>query len=556
MKTEKRKLILIFLLFFLTINEINTFKCGADKLKIKPKHLNITQESEKRRLASSYTPIKIGVDFTSFSRPSSLSNNDFQRAKNLITETMNEFKKFLYIEHNDINLDRNDIQEVMSGCEVDRVSNDYRNFLIDNDLVVFPSFDSSLGSSVLAAAGACITVGNTRPRAIFGILYINPELSFNSKNTDLYMKNLLLHEVTHILVFNPGLFKKLNMVNNSGSQIISPKALLKARQHFNCGTLSGIPLENQGGEGSVGSHWEARYMLGDYMISTDYIDYVISDITLALFEDTGYYKVNYYSGGLFKYGKNKGCNFINEKCIKNGEPISNEFCTKSGQTMCSSSIANKAYCAIYDYTYSSVNIPSNYQYFNNPNYGGFQPANFCPVPNVQTDESDYYPSNCKVGTSDLDTDYGESIGDTSFCFISSLLPRDSKLNVTEQAICYEVQCDDYNKKIIVYIGSLTVTCPTSGGYVSDPSGFKGRIYCPKYIDICDSKDNNICNEMFDCLSKGVETDYDSYEFDPDDENFNRIKTNSNNNNNIYSISSFIKIDVIILLSLLLAIFYN
>ena len=89
--------------------------------------------------------------------------------------------------------------------------------------------------------------------------------------------------------------------------------------------------------------------------------------------------------------------------------------------MCSSSIVNKAYCAIYDYTYSSVNIPSNYQYFNNPNYGGFQPANFCPVPNVQTDESNYYPSSCKVGTSDLDTDYGESIGDTSFCFISFLL---------------------------------------------------------------------------------------------------------------------------------------
>ena len=61
--------------------------------------------------------------------------------------------------------------------------------------------------------------------------------------------------------------------------------------------------------------------------------------------------------------------------------------------------------------------------------------------------------------------------------------------------------------------------------------------------------------MFDCLSKGVETDYDSYIFDSEEENFNRIK-DSGNNNNIYSISSFIKIDVIILLSLLLAIFYN
>ena len=112
MKTEKRKLILIFLLFFLTINEINTFKCGADKLKIKPKHLNSTKEIEKRRLDQEYTPIKIGIDFTPFEKPSSLSNQDFQKVKNLITETMDEFKKFLYIEHEDINLDSNDIQDI------------------------------------------------------------------------------------------------------------------------------------------------------------------------------------------------------------------------------------------------------------------------------------------------------------------------------------------------------------------------------------------------------------------------------------------------------------
>ena len=51
-------------------------------------------------------------------------------------------------------------------------------------------------------------------------------------------------------------------------------------------------MENQGLTGSAGSHWESRYMLGDYMISTEYMDNVISDITLALFEDSKIYKVN------------------------------------------------------------------------------------------------------------------------------------------------------------------------------------------------------------------------------------------------------------------------
>ena len=96
------------------------------------------------------------------------------------------------------------------------------------------------------------------------------------------------------------------------SFINSPKDLTPARQHFNCPSLNG----NQGGTGSAGSLWESRYVLGDYMISSDYFDIVISDITLALFEDSVIYKVNYYSGGLFKFGKNMGCDFFEKNVLK------------------------------------------------------------------------------------------------------------------------------------------------------------------------------------------------------------------------------------------------
>jgi len=42
---------------------------------------------------------------------------------------------------------------------------------------------------------------------------------------------------------------------------------------------------------------------------------VISEFTLALLEDSGYYKANYYTGGLMRYGKNKGCKFLKETCV-------------------------------------------------------------------------------------------------------------------------------------------------------------------------------------------------------------------------------------------------
>ena len=511
------------LLILSIILEISSFKCGADKLKLNPYNIKISNEEERRRLDSSYYPIRIGADFTNFNKPSGMSSDIFQKIKSLIMETFNEFSKFLKVQRPNIDLS-GELSKIKEKCEVDRVGSNYANFLKDNDVIVFPSFNNKLDELVIAAAGFCLNYGN-RQQPVGGVLYINPNLSFDMENMELYMKNILFHEITHILVFSPNLFKYLGMLasdKNKVYYVVSEKALLKARQHFNCGSLPGVPLENQGGEGSVGSHWESRYMLGDYMISTDYDDTVISDITLALFEDTGFYEVDYYSGGLFKFGKNKGCEFFNEKCIIKGKPLTEEFCSTPSISMCTQSKTVKGKCAIYDYTRSGIKIPKEYQYFDNENYGGFSPVNFCPVPVSTDSEIDYYPENCKIGTSTYPSEFGEKIGDSSFCFVSSLIPISSNNNVTERSICYEVKCNNYDKKIVVNIGDLTVECPTSGGNITNLDGFKGHIICPKYADICDFKDNKMCNEMFDCLNKKVKLDEDSLMYDPNDENFIRV----------------------------------
>ena len=521
MKTKM--FVFILLLISIIINEIHCFKCGTDNLKLKFKKINTTEIGNKRRLAKEFTPIKIGVDYSSFIKPSSLSSKNFENIKYLIEETIKEFQRFLKVQHEDIDL-TGEKDTIIDYCELSSIGNGYRNYLIDNDVIIFPTFDDSLGSEVIAAALFCIMTNNYRP--IAGVLYLNPELSFDKKNTNTFMKNILLHEMTHILVFHPYLLEKLNMITkkNSVSYVHSTNVVLKARQHFNCPSITGVALENQGSEGSVGSHWEARYMLGDYMISTDYIDVVLSDISIALFEDSGFYEVEYYSGGLFKFGKNKGCDFINKKCIVNANPLfEDEFCITPNKPMCSPSRTFKAECAIYQY---NTNIPSEYQYFSNPKYGGFLPVDYCPVAMFDASENDYYPSSCKIGSSTLSSEYGEIIGDNSFCFISSLLPSSSKKDVSSQSICYKVECDNNNKKIIVHVGSSTITCPTNGGIVKNQNGFKGELNCPKYIDICDFEGNIICNEIFDCLKKKVRTDSDSNFYDLSDENFINYQPNS------------------------------
>ena len=209
----------------------------------------------------------------------------FETVKNVLKETRNEFNKILQVQHIDIDL-TGVIEDIIEGCLLSTIGEGYEDFLIDNDLIIFPMFDALPSGTLAAAAPSILNVEPNRP--ISGILYINNNLDLGKTNTIFYMKNILLHEITHILFFHPIFFNYFNMITtyNGISYINSPKVLEKARVHFGCDTLQRIALENDGGEGSVGSHWEPRYMLGDYMISTDFSDTTMSDITLALFEDT------------------------------------------------------------------------------------------------------------------------------------------------------------------------------------------------------------------------------------------------------------------------------
>jgi len=535
MKNEKSVnfFFMIYLIIAL-INEISNLKCGADQLSIKVGKIDSTETGNKNQ-GDDYeeiSPLKIYVDYTSLQKPSSMSEDSFAHAKRLIDETVQEFEKFLGIHHQNIILTGRE-SIIKESCNVKEIGSDYGNYLINNDVIVFPSFIDNMGNSVLASAGYCL-ISTTNSRPIAGILYINSNISFNKKNTDLYIKYLLLHEITHILVFNPSLFYRLGMsttttiVNNNTITLInSPKVLEKAREHFGCNSLEGVPLENQGLAGSAGSHWEARYMLGDYMISTDYLDNVISDISLALFEDSGYYKVKYYSGDLFKFGKNKGCDFIKNKCIVNGTPSFEEFCVSPDQPLCSPSRITKGECKIYRFD----SIPEEYQYFSDPKIGGFSVADYCPISYRSTDNNDYYPTSCHSGTPRY-SEYGERIGNNSFCFISSLIPTyNLDLNITTHAICYRTGCKKNTKQVTVYIGSSSVDCPINGGNVTF-SGFKGRIICPKYSDLCDTSSTPLCNEMFNCLSNKVkkgEESYDNNENEDKNESFTIARPLSSSN---------------------------
>ena len=489
--------LLLLLLTSINIEEILNWKCGTDNLKIQPKELKIKRLNINPTGPTDYVPIAIGYDFTTLKKPDSMSDSIFSDVKKILKETREEFSKFLKITHKEIDLS-NYKKEIVENCNLSFIGQDYSNFLIKNDLIVFPIF-KDLGDDIIASASPCVTESSTY-RPIAGVLNINPKLDFESINVEYYMKNIFLHEIIHILAFHPYFFTNLNLGGYSPPiwkyYLNSYNVLEQARKHYDCPSLERLYLENQEKNSGWSSHWESRYMLGDIMISTDFQEKVISDITLALFEDTGFYKVNYYTGGLFKFGKNKGCDFLSKSCIINEYSQFNEFCEKESEPKCSYSRSIKSSCYIHDYTNE---LSSEYQYFSNPKRGGFFAADYCPVPFESHPSNYYYPKHCLIGKSDDSNIYGEKLGNNSFCFISSLLPNNSESSVRTNAICYEVECDSINKKIIVKIDSNKIICPTEGGIIY-PDGFKGSLECPHYYDICPKNGDPLCNEMFSCFT--------------------------------------------------------
>ena len=261
-------------------------------------------------------------------------------------------------------------------------------------------------------------------------------------------------------------------------------------------------------------------MLGDYMIGTDYGEIVISEITLALFEDSGWYKVNYYTGGLFRFGKGKGCGFLNQRCITNEKVLSeNEFCNSPSQPRCFSGRTGRGIC----YLSSNIKeqIPREYQYYSSSKKGGFYPADFCPVAFSDTEEESktgfYYSSSCSYGYQIPST--FNVIGDSSVCMISTL---GANAESNADAICLKIEC--LEKTFKVFIGDDgEVECPREGGTISVP-GLQGTLLCPDYNMVCTS--DQFCNSPKACIDKKATYKESTFTYDYEPQVSQLVSTSS------------------------------
>ena len=556
------KSMVLFSLFFHLFKIINSnktkilYRCGVDEEKFIPiPAMNYTQvNKEKRKLDFQiYGDFNIYLDLINIKKE--IKKYKLEKYEDLFVSSLNKGvetlksllkvkklnKNFKFSDEDIINIGIEDWDKTLYGSNVQDGLNSF-----DIDLIILGRFDDKMHNLTLAFAGAKYVDPDTG-QPIVGLININPKIDYSKINSKEFFKSVVLHEFTHILGFSSSHFSQyLNIIFSKNDKqgimhyyIKSPKVLEVAKKYFNCSSIDGVELEDFSGEGTAGSHWEARILLGEYMNGVLYPEeQVISEFTLSLLEDTGYYKANYYTGGLMRYGKGKGCDFINNKCVNSNHEINplfeNEFYDSIYSqylfdASCSSGRQSRTYYAWWKYD----DLPERYQYFTNKQYGGFGPADYCPVSKEDNSESKiaYFTGHCSLkgnggyGTqikyetitngkksmnsytnSELKQFTGETNSDHSFCYQSSLFKSGTSFDTSViRSICYETFCSD--KSLTIKIQEDYFVCPRAGGKVK-VEGYDGYFMCPDYNLICSG--TVLCNDMFDCVEKKSKTKEESY----------------------------------------------
>ena len=360
----------------------------------------------------------------------------------------------------------------------------HRTVGVDADYILYV-YGIGVAFPYVARAGACAYEAGLRNYPVAGMLELNT-LNYGSGLTFDMRVEVLIHEITHALGFTPSIwsrfvdesgnpYKSYNItLNKRGADrvlLTFPTVVAKVKEHFGCAELEGAELEDSGGSGTASSHWEKRIFGNEYMVGAiAAVDFAFSAVTLALFADSGFYKVVYDHATSFSWGKNQGCNFHSTPCLINGIPQFSEFCNVQ-QEGCEANNLNVGICTIS----TSLTLPVYNQYFSSPSQGGPDSlADYCPMYIA------YSNTKCKI--SSVARSYRTQKSTSKSRCLQGTWGR-SKATTFSVASCHEIDC--VGGTATVHLDDInSIKCPAEGGNVTLSDPYVGVLPCPPYSTLC------------------------------------------------------------------------
>ncbi|KAK4771023.1 hypothetical protein SAY87_031555 [Trapa incisa] len=379
----------------------------------------------------------------------------------------------------------------------------------DADLVLLVTTRPTTGNT-LAWAVACER--DQWGRAIAGHVNVAPR--HLTAEAETLLSATLIHEVMHVLGFDPHAFahfrderKKRRVqvteqvvdekLGRAVTRVVLPRVLMHSRFHYGAFSenFTGLELEDGGGRGTSGSHWEKRLLMNEIMTGSVDTRSVVSKMTLALLEDSGWYEANYSMADRLDWGRNQGTEFVTSRCdLWKGA----YHCNTTQLSGCTYNREAEGYCPIVSY---SGDLPQWAQYFPQSNKGGQSSlADYC------TYYVAYSDGSCTDANSARPPDrmLGEVRGSSSRCMASSLVRTGFiRGSLTQGNGCYQHRC--VNNSLEVAVDDIWKVCPVSGGPIQYP-GFNGELLCPAYHELCSTSPApvagqcpNSCSFNGDCI---------------------------------------------------------
>ncbi|XP_075687136.1 leishmanolysin-like peptidase, partial [Rhinoderma darwinii] len=306
------------------------------------------------------------------------------------------------------------------------------------------------------------------------------------------------------------------MVQHNVYLLVTPRVTEEVRNHFDCPILEGMELENQGGMGTELNHWEKRLLENEAMTGSHTQNRVFSRITLALMEDTGWYRANYSMAQKLDWGRGKGCDFAMKSCKfwidqqsrkkQNVSPFCDTLRSNPLKLTCRQDQRAVAICNLQRFPKS---LPQEYQYFDHipgvpqedlAYYGGaVEIADFCPF----TQEFSWHLSGEYQRSSDCTMsqnqpaaarNYGaERYGPESVCveqrsaFVMGQCSK--RMSYPDWGSgCYQVSCAPEGLQI--WLEEIPYLCSRAGQVIAVGTRitewfYEGKLVCPSCRDFCD-----------------------------------------------------------------------
>ncbi|CAH9100322.1 unnamed protein product [Cuscuta epithymum] len=379
----------------------------------------------------------------------------------------------------------------------------------DADLVLLVTTRPTTGNT-LAWAVTCER--DQWGRAVAGHVNVAPR--HLTAESETLLSASLVHEVMHVLGFDPHAFAHFRderkrrriqvteqaMDDKLGrlvTRVVLPRVIMHARYHYQAfsANFTGLELEDGGGRGTSGSHWEKRLLMNEIMTGSVDTRSVVSKMTLALLEDSGWYRANYSMADRLEWGRNQGTEFVTSPCNQWKGPY---HCNSTQLSGCTYNREAEGYCPIVNY---SSDLPEWARYFPQPNRGGQSSlADYCTYYVAYSDGSCTDTNSARAPDQML----GEVRGSNSRCMASSLVRTGFvRGSMTQGNGCYKHRC--LNNSLQVSVDGIWKACPLAGGPVIFP-GFNGELICPAYHELCQVHTFPIsdrcpasCNSNGDCI---------------------------------------------------------